>query len=152
MDAVLIEVWNGRVAKNDEVYILGDFAFRNEKQYSWYLKQLRGKKHLIVGNHDTKLVNDTDAMGYFESVDYYREITDCREHIVLSHYPIAEWNGFYHGDYHIYGHIHNKTDGAYRYMRQFDRALNAGVCINNYAPCSLNELIRNNQIFKNAKE
>lgn len=33
-------------------------------------------------------------------------------------------------------------------MKKFDRALNAGACINNYTPCSLNELIRNNQIFK----
>lgn len=40
------------------------------------------------------------------------------------------------------------TDEAYQYMKQFDRALNAGACINNYTPSSLNELVRNNQIFK----
>lgn len=64
------------------------------------------------------------------------------------HYPMAEWNGFYRGSYHIYGHIHQKTDGAYQYMKQFDHALNAAACINNYIPCSLEELIRNNQLFK----
>lgn len=43
MDAVLIQLWNSRVTKNDQVYILGDFAFHNEKPYSWYLKQLKGQ-------------------------------------------------------------------------------------------------------------
>lgn len=149
MDSVLIYFWNSRVTKNDQVYILGDFAFHNEKPYSWYLKQLQGQKHLIVGNHDTKLLKDSEAMSYFVSVDFYREVTDSQKHIVLSHYPIAEWNGFYHDTYHIYGHIHKRVDGAFQYMKQFDRALNAGACINNYTPCSLHELISNNQSFKN---
>lgn len=148
MDRILINLWNSRVTKNDQVYILGDFAFHNERPYSWYLKQLKGQKHLIIGNHDKKLLKDSEAMGYFVSVDAYREITDCEKHIVLSHYPICEWNGFYNGTYHIYAHIHNKTEGAFQYMKQFDRALNAGCMINNYAPVSLNELIRNNEIFK----
>ena len=33
-------------------------------------------------------------------------------------------------------------------MRNRSRALNAAACINNYTPSSLNELIRNNQYFK----
>lgn len=148
MDRVMIELWNGRVTKNDQVYILGDFAFRNEKSYSWYLKQLKGQKHLLIGNHDTKLLKDPEAMGYFVSVNNYLEVTDDQKHIILSHYPIAEWNGFYHEAYHIYGHIHNKTEGAYQYMKQMDRALNAAACINNYIPCSLGELITNNLAFK----
>ena len=148
MDNILIELWNSRVTKNDQVYILGDFAFRNEKPYSWYLRQLKGQKHLIVGNHDKKLLKDSAAMSYFVSVDHYREITDNQKRLVLSHYPIAEWDNFHHGAYHIYGHIHNKTEGAYQYMKQFDTALNAAACINNYTPSSLNELIRNNQVFR----
>lgn len=148
MDRVLIWLWNSRVTKRDQVYILGDFAFRNEKPCSWYLKQLAGQKHLIVGNHDSKMLKDEEAMGYFVSVDRYREITDEQKHIILSHFPIAEWNGFYREAYHIYGHIHNRTDGTYQYMKQFDRALNAGACINNFTPSSFNELVRNNKIFK----
>ncbi len=148
MDTVLIQLWNSRVTKNDQVYILGDFAFHNEKPYSWYLKQLKGQKHLIVGNHDMNLVKDSKAMSYFVSVAYYKEIIDCQRHIILCHIPDRNWNVFCPDAYHIFGHIHNKTNEAYYYMKKFDRALNAGACINNYTPCSLNELIRNNQIFK----
>ena len=31
MDATLIENWNKKVHKNDQVYILGDLMYRNEK-------------------------------------------------------------------------------------------------------------------------
>lgn len=148
MDRVLIYLWNSRVTKNDQVYILGDFAYRNERPFSWYLRQLKGQKHLIVGNHDKKLLKDSEAMSYFVSVDYQLEVTDNQKHIILSHFPIAEWDGFFRDVYHIHGHIHSRTDGAFQYMKQFDRALNAGACINNYTPASFNELIRNNQAFK----
>ena len=148
MDKTIIDLWNSRVTKNDQVYILGDFAYRNERPFGWYLRQLKGQKHLIVGNHDKKLLKDTEAMGYFVSVDYILEVTDNQKHIILSHMPIAEWDGFYRDVYHIYGHIHSRTEGAFQYMKQFDRALNAGACINNYTPASFNELIRNNQAFK----
>ena len=148
MDRLLIEYWNSRITKNDQVYILGDFAFHNEKSYSWYLSQLKGQKHLIVGNHDRKLLKDNDALQYFVSVDDYLEITDEQKRLILSHYPIAEWNGFYRDSYHLYGHIHNNTKGTYQYMKQFDRALNVGCMINGYRPVTFKELIINHWIYK----
>lgn len=48
----------------------------------------------------------------------------------------------------MYGHIHNNTKGVYQYMKQFDKALNVGCMINGYMPVTFNELIINNQIFK----
>lgn len=150
MDRVLIELWNSRVSFSDNVYIVGDFAYKNEKPFVWYLRQLKGHKHLIIGNHDNKLLNDSSALGYFDSINDRLRFSDGDKKLELSHYPIAEWNGFYGDVYHIYAHIHNKTEDTFRYMRQFDRALNAGCMINNYTPASINELIRNNQIFKEA--
>lgn len=87
-------------------------------------------------------------MSCFDSVECYMDLVDQKRRVILCHYPMAEWNGFYRGSYHIYGHIHQRTDGAYQYMKQFDNALNAAACMNHYIPCSLEELIRNNQLFK----
>ena len=150
MDRALIQLWNSRVTKNDQVYILGDMFFHNEKPFVWYLRQLKGQKHLIIGNHDSKLLKDSDAMRYFVSVDKMLHVSDSGKELCICHFPIAEWNGFHRGAIHIYGHIHNRKDATYHYMKQFDNALNAAACINNYTPSSLNELIRNNQIFKEA--
>lgn len=35
-------------------------------------------------------------------------------------------------------------------MKKKDHALNAGCMINNYMPASFDELVRNNEIFKNS--
>lgn len=52
MDETLIENWNHKVTGKDTVYILGDLIYRSQKPPEEYLRRLRGKKHLILGNHD----------------------------------------------------------------------------------------------------
>ncbi len=128
--------------------ILGDMCYRSEYSPAWYLKQLKGKKHLIQGNHDGVLLKDSEAMGCMDSVDKMLFVQDSGERIVLCHFPIAEWNGFHKGAYHIYGHIHNRKDGVYQYMRTLERALNAGCMLNGYEPVTFRELIENNKLYK----
>ena len=76
MDHVLIQLWNGRVQKDDDVYILGDFCYRSEKTADWYLRKLKGRKHLVIGNHDRCTLENEKAMSYFETVDKMMHITD----------------------------------------------------------------------------
>ena len=64
------------------------------------------------------------------------------------HGYMAEWDGMFRQTYHIYGHIHNALNDTYYIMKNRDLAFNAGCMINNYVPVTLNELIQNNQIFK----
>ena len=148
MWAVMKEFWNGRVDKKDDVWIIGDFCLRSDKDPVVYLRALKGKKHLIVGNHDDALLKNDKAMSYFESVDYIKKIHDNGKTIIMCHYPLAEWDGFFRGSIHIYGHIHASKNDAYEFMKKYDNALNAGCMINNYTPASLNELIKNNESFK----
>ena len=44
MDEAMISLWNQRVNHDDNVYILGDFCYRNEKSAEWYLSQQSGKE------------------------------------------------------------------------------------------------------------
>lgn len=147
MDNVMIRLWNSRVQDDDHVYIIGDFAYRNEKAAEWYLQKLKGHKHLVIGNHDGYTLNNPAAMKYFESVDKMMHVTDGDKEICLCHFPLAEWNKSRHGSWHIFGHIHGSADDIYEFMKTRERALNAGACINNFTPSSINELIRNNQVF-----
>lgn len=147
MDYTLIELWNGRVSADDDVYIVGDFSYRSKKPFEWYLKQLKGRKHLVIGNHDFKLIRDEDALKYFESVDNIMVIKDGDKQVVLCHYPIVDWYGARHGSWHIYGHVHDNKDEIFEFMRTRERALNAGCMINNYIPASFDELMRNNERF-----
>ena len=87
-------------------------------------------------------------LSYFETVDKMTEISDEGRRIILCHYPLAEWDAFYRGSYHIYGHIHNKKEDTFQLMSMVKNAYNAGCMINNYSPVSFNELVRNNQYFR----
>ena len=149
MDKILIQLWNSRVSKDDEVYIIGDFCYRSGKSPDWYLRQLKGHKHLIIGNHDKVTVECKNAYKYLESMDKMMHVTDGDKQICLCHYPLAEWYKSRHGSWHIHGHIHAAKDETYEFMKSRNNALNAAACINHYTPASFNELIRNNEIFRN---
>ena len=45
--------WNSVVSADDDVYIIGDMFFKiNSKEQLEILRRLKGRKHLILGNHD----------------------------------------------------------------------------------------------------
>ncbi len=152
MDQALIRLWNDRVQKDDMVYIVGDLCYKSEHTPDWYLKQLKGHKILILGNHDLPILNNPEALRYLEGIDKMMHVRDEDKEICLCHFPIAEWDGFFHGSWHIYGHIHNHRDESYEYMKTKERALNAGCMINDFAPASFNELVRNNEFFKTQED
>jgi calcineurin-like phosphoesterase family protein len=151
MDHALIELWNSRVQPEDNIYIVGDFCYRNTHPEEWYLQQLKGHKHLVIGNHDAKLLKNAAAMEYFESVDKMMHVVEEGRHICLCHFPIIEWHGYYKGHWHIYGHIHSRKSDTYTFMKTRERALNAGCMINNYMLVSFNELIENNRRFQETR-
>lgn len=148
MDRVMIELWNGRVQPDDTVYILGDICYHSQYGAEWYLRQLKGHKILILGNHDVPILSNPKALHYLEGVERMMHVQDGDKQISLCHFPIAEWNGYFRGTWHIYGHIHNRKNETYEFMKNKEHALNAGCMINNYAPASFNELVRNNATFK----
>lgn len=151
MDDALIKNWNSIVTNEDDVYIVGDFLYGSHhigRDAYWYLQQLKGKKHLIIGNHDNKLIKDINAKRYLESIEHIAYVKDDERDVYICHYPMAEWNGFFRGSYHVYGHIHNNLNESYYFMKKYDRALNAGCMINNFIPVTLDQLIINNAEFK----
>lgn len=151
MNETLIVNWNKKVTDEDDIWVLGDFCYRSEKDPSFYLKQLKGKKHLIIGNHDKVTVNTDSALNYLDSVERLKHIKDREYNVILCHFPLADWNAKHRGSYHVYGHIHNNKDEVYEFMKQQERALNAGCMINNYEPVTLEELLENNRRFQGAE-
>ena len=142
MGVDLIRRWNNKVTANDTVYILGDMFFRYEdiEVVKTTLKQLNGKKILIKGNHDNFL-NQIKWQDYFSTVKDIMKIKDNGRDVVLMHYPIEEWDGFFRGSYHLYGHVHNSDNG----LRVIDRRYNVGVDVNDFEPKTLDELIEVNR-------
>ena len=149
MDYRMIEEWNKRVTWNDTVYIIGDLMYRCDDPH-WILWHLNGKKRLILGNHDGSWLNKVDVAKHFLSVDSMLEFSDGKRGLTLCHYPLLSWKRDAK-TYMIHGHIHNNTDADYwPLICKRDRLLNAGVEINGYAPVSFDELLENNQRWKEA--
>ena len=149
MDNAMIKNWNDTVSQNDTVYILGDIAFSKTDPME-YLKQLNGKKIVVVGNHDydisknrKKYIESKTLYGIYDYLEIKDFVNNQPYKIVMSHYPMVEWNGFFRGSIHLYGHIHNnEQNNAYRVMSMIENAFNVGADVLGFRPRTLAEIVR----------
>lgn len=117
MNEHMIAQWNEKVTQRDVVYIIGDFSIGKSGATTEILERLKGKKHLIIGNHDRYLDDKKFDRSLFESIEHYSEIRDNGRKVILSHYPVFCYNGQYQLDkngkprtFMLYGHVHDTHD------------------------------------------
>ena len=142
MNKALIDNWNKVVKDNDDVYFLGDFSFKcNQQRATEFLKQLKGRKFFIKGNHDKNTwLQSIKEQGLIEWYKDYAEINDAGRMVILCHYPLHSWNGLYRGSYHLYGHVHNLTVENIDWQKN---RFNVSCEVTNYYPITLTDLIMN---------
>jgi calcineurin-like phosphoesterase family protein len=116
MNEAMVKEWNDLIAPEDTVYILGDVAFLPADKATGYMRRLNGRKILVEGNHDRKLLQDDDFRNEFAEVHKYLDINYNGTKVVMFHYPIAEWDQMHRGAVHLHGHLHGGESGmeAYR--------------------------------------
>lgn len=155
LEREIITKWNKKVRKEDVVYVLGDIAEDNYTKAIEIFKILNGVKHLVVGNHDLKMLPFIEESKIFESINFMKLINDNGRKVFLCHYPVMDWMEFSRGGYHVYGHIHNKTgknDPAYVQIKEYFKdklAYNAGIDVTHYEPVTLDEMIELKEQNKN---
>ena len=150
MDAGLIERWNRKVRKEDHVYVLGDFAYKNRTPVEEYTKQLNGFIHLIRGNHDKR--SEAYECCFREVVDYkdltiMEEGVKCR--LTLSHYFIPLYDGARHMAFMLHGHTHKTKESVMEEKLKDEiraagircEAYNVGAMWQDYEPQTLSEII-----------
>lgn len=137
MNNKLIHNYNSIVHKNDLVYILGDLTCKiSVDESNKLIRQLKGRKVLILGNHDLKYDSHL-----FEDILDYKEFNQNKIKYVLMHYPLMSWNGSYKNkSIHLHGHIHAQY--VYNLKNRHDNILryDVGVDANNYSPVSLTSI------------
>ena len=102
-DKYVIGQYNSVVGKDDLVYILGDVGFSPKDKLAALVKQLNGRKILIIGNHDRLKDNEYANMGFIQVIHHP---VFYNNNIILSHIPIREClNSPY--TINIHGHLHN---------------------------------------------
>jgi calcineurin-like phosphoesterase family protein len=112
MDEKMIAQWQNQVRPNDTVWMLGDVFWSHEPEAIAIMDRLPGKKHLVFGNHDDMIRNNSTIRNKFESTQEYKEISFNGNRMILFHYPIQEWHKCHSGSINCYGHIHHAVSGV----------------------------------------
>lgn len=138
----IVEKWNAKVTKSDDIYILGDFCF-GVKSSLEFIARLNGTLHFITGNHDADAMKKlTNMKGsnpllnrcYFHGVR--KIVKDSGKKIVLDHFPLYEWERFYKGALHYHGHTHHNIGRSFK-----ERAYDVGVDGWDFAPVTTEEIL-----------
>jgi len=126
-DYYLLRAINLRVRPEDELFILGDFAWQKPGKYR--MKINCRHVHLIRGNHDPC----QKSKNVFGEIPYVK-ITKLRGGpgksmtVVLCHTPMAFWEGSHKGWAHLYGHCHGNREHTMNRGLGFDRrSMDVGV-------------------------
>ena len=131
MDESLIANWNSVVQPTDDVWMLGDFAYRQKKgSLGAIFGRLNGTKRLIIGNHDN---DEVIELPWAAMPTHYEEIKQDGTKIVLCHYPMRSWNGMYRGALHLYGHEHGN-------IPDYATCADVGVDCWNFFPATLAQI------------
>lgn len=144
MNEKLIDNWNKTVTDDSIIFVLGDVCFGSSSNWNSCLSALKGKKILILGNHDMKNITD-GAMRFFDYVTQQMFITISNRKVYLNHYPFLCYGGslrpYKNAVFQLFGHVHTSrftnTGEDFKLMKycncyQYD----VGVDFNDFRPIS----------------
>jgi len=149
MNSTLIKKWNERVKPEDLVFHVGDFCFKNTPNKAHrgegtiypsthYEKQLNGKIIFVKGSHDQNNSCKTCVMSM--------KIKLGGKNMYLVHDPrYIQFNY----DLNIVGHVHKLwkfkriyKNPSLKYKRKYVDVVNVGVDMWDYAPISIEEILK----------
>ncbi|BAU40052.1 metallophosphoesterase [Ralstonia phage RSP15] len=122
MNNFMIQRWNQQVKPTDHVYCLGDFSFGTADETYDVICRLNGLITLVYGNHDKVIRNNEHIQDLFTECVEYKEIRIDGKTIVMSHYPMREWNKMHHGSIHLFGHVHGGLDHI-----EYGKSMDVGI-------------------------
>lgn len=158
MDAALIERWNAVVQDTDDVFVLGDVILGNFKAGIEKVKQLKGNKFLIPGNHDRIFSGEgRKALPYFpvyeeagfHILSEYTTLPVGAHMVLASHFPYAgdsqdkdryvDRRPVNEGEWLLHGHVHEKW--KINASRANGKMINVGVDVWGFKPVSEDEIL-----------
>lgn len=139
MDRYLIEAWNSVIKDGDIIWHLGDFSYHDADRTAQIFKQLKGRKRLILGNHDLdnkgNVRKSLSDLAWDQPPTHYAECKQDGERVILHHYAMRTWSASNHGSWHLYGHSHGR-------LPAYGRSRDCGVDCSDtgYAPMTFKAL------------
>lgn len=130
MNNTIIDNINKVVKPKDKLYLMGDVLFKPATS-EHLLKRIKGKKQLIIGNHDDIKKNTRYYVDHFDKILLWKKFKD--EGFVCTHIPLRP-DGIRDCILNVHGHIHkaNLPEPCY---------LNVSAENTNYAPVHMDTVL-----------
>lgn len=140
-DTHIMECINNTVGVDDQLFIVGDFAWSKPGRYRPKINSRYVK--LIRGNHDPfqKCLSAFGAVPDIARTKIRNNTHTDHFKVFLTHYPTMYWDGSHRGVCHLYGHTHGQREEYLDLLEPERRALDVGVdnlyrLYGNYNPIS----------------
>ena len=143
MNTAIINNWNSIIDNEDDIYVLGDLMLGDNEKGLECIKQLNGRLHIILGNHDTAVREQiyTEQCDNVIEVKYATIIKYRKYHFYLSHYPTMTANfdsdSLHNCLINLYGHTHQKTN----FYNEMPFIYHIGLDSHNNTPVLLDDAI-----------
>jgi calcineurin-like phosphoesterase family protein len=154
MNEALVDGWNETVTDDDEIWVLGDVALGKIDDTLALVSLLRGRKHLVAGNHDRPWHGHSHRAdgwseryleaGFETIIQGTAWLKLGRRRVLLCHFPyvgdsahvdrFVEHRPIDRGAWLLHGHVHQT-------FKQRGRMINVGVDAWNYRPVSESEIV-----------
>lgn len=142
MNLAQVQKWNETVEDDDDIYVLGDLMLGDSNNIE-FIKQLKGKIHIVLGNHDTanreKMYCELPNVVEIAEVGIRLEYK--KHHFILTHYPMLTGNlekeSLKQMSLNLYGHTHQLTN----FYNDMPFVYNVGVDSHNGYPVLLDDII-----------
>lgn len=134
---LIIKNWNDRVAQDETILHLGDFAFGSRRNFELLTGILHGRLLLIQGNHDRLSQTFFETHGVTLIKSSLQITLEGRLKLIFSHRPVIPLAD---GWLNFHGHIHNvppPPDGSHLGPQH----INMSVEVREYRPWRLREII-----------
>lgn len=176
MNELIVKNINNVVKEGDILYHLGDWSFGGIENIWKFRKRINCKNiYLVPGNHDhhikkNKLIEcDIDwcynniknfldlslpcpekisvpSQQLFNILPELTKIVIDKQEIILSHFPLEEWENMDRGSIHLHGHCHHTKD--YTDLNMYNKRMDVGLDWEEFRPYSIDEIL---EIMKERK-
>lgn len=142
MNLAQVQKWNETVEDDDDIYVLGDLMLGDSNNIE-FIKQLKGKIHIVLGNHDTanreKMYRELPNV--VEIAEVGIRLQYKKHHFILTHYPMLTGNlekeSLKQMSLNLYGHTHQLSN----FYNDMPFLYHVGVDSHNGYPVLLDDII-----------
>lgn len=143
MNLAIVNNWNSLVDVDDDVYVLGDLVLNDTEEGLRLIKSLKGRIHVILGNHDTKnKIEEYKKCYNIVEIEWGLPLKYKGWRFFLSHYPSLTSNTDDGEElqakvYNLYGHTHQQTNFLYGSKTNY----HVGLDSHNNCPILIDDII-----------